>query len=122
MTKKDTTTKKKRNLASGFGDVAKINDTISDDLNFAIKTEIKSDTENSINHDGVINKNDVDDTLDVIDNILGKKKSTRVQRGIYLDHDVDAAINKLTKGAKKGIKSDVINALLKEGLQKRGAL
>lgn len=113
---KNTNTKAKRNLASGFDDVANSN-TNSDD-------KINNNTDNMINSDTnkVISIDDVNNTIDVLDGILEKKKSTRVQRGLYLDRDVDVALNKLTKGAKKGIKSDVVNALLKEGLEKRGAL
>jgi hypothetical protein len=116
MTKKNNNTKSKRNIASGFDDVAKINNDNVNEVDEMVKTEVdtNNDTDNSINNN--------DDTVDVIDDILGKKKSTRVQRGLYLDRDVDAALSKLGKKGGKGAKSDIVNALLREGLQNRELL
>lgn len=118
MTKKTTNTKGKRNIATGFDSVAKIDSNDINNDNVAVEIDTSNDIDTSDDNTNVINN----DNVDVIDDILGKKKSTRVQRGLYLDRDVDAALTKLGKKGGKGAKSDIVNALLKEGLKNRGLL
>lgn len=127
---------KNRHIAA-FESVATIRD-----LN--LKGEINTDntTENNTNVDSVINTdvnndsnpnnnpiidNDINHNVNhnnAIDNILNKEKSksTRVQRGLYLDRDIDAVLTKLLKKGGKGAKSDVINDVLRAAFEARGLL
>lgn len=52
------------------------------------------------------------------DNISTKK----VLKGLYLEPDIDEAINTLTKDKKKGSRSQLVNQLLKQELKKHELL
>lgn len=124
--------RKKRHIAD-FDAVASVpdikpnddHDTKNDHVdNNDDKTEIKNDivTNDSINTDNKNNHNV--NHKNVIDTILNneKSKSSRVQRGLYLDRDIDDALNKLYKKGGKGTKSDIINDLLRKEFEDRGLL
>jgi hypothetical protein len=83
-----------------------------------IKDEINVDTTPVINIDNNVNHNNA------IDHILNNErvKSTRVQRGLYLDRDIDAVLSRLLKKGGKGAKSDIINDLLRAAFVDRGLL
>ncbi len=67
------------------------------------------------------NKNN---NISVIDTILNNEKtrSSRVQRGMYLDHDIDLVLSRLYSKGGKGTKSDIINELLRKEFIDRGLL
>lgn len=64
------------------------------------------------------------ESVDVIDDILNnsKGKSTRVQRGLYLDADIDKVLNTLFKKGGKGSKSDILNHVLRKEFKSKGLL
>lgn len=64
------------------------------------------------------------ESIDVIDDILNnsKGKSTRVQRGLYLDADIDKVLNTLFKKGGKGSKSDILNHVLRKEFKSKGLL
>jgi len=88
------------------------------DTEIVIKDESKVDTKPIINIDHNVNHNNA------IDHILNNErvKSTRVQRGLYLDRDIDAVLSRLLKKGGKGAKSDIINDLLRAAFVDRGLL
>lgn len=64
------------------------------------------------------------ESVDVIDDILNnsKGKSTRVQRGLYLDKDIDKVLTNLFKKGGKGSKSDILNSVLRKEFKNKGLL
>lgn len=94
-------------------DVNNVTNTINDTV---INPDNNTVIDNDINHN--VNHNNAIDTILNTD----KSKSTRVQRGLYLDRDIDAVLTKLLKKGGKGAKSDVINDVLRAAFEARGLL
>lgn len=72
----------------------------------------------------VVVKRTNDENIDVIDDILNnnKTKSTRIQRGLYLDREIDKVLNTLFKKGGKGSKSDILNSVLRKEFKSKGLL
>lgn len=87
--------KKERNLA-GFSEVARDN----------IESSKNSDSNNDL----------MDDILQTRET----KDKTHTFRGFYLENDLVRALDRNTVGKPKGVKSDLINAILREKFKAMG--
>ncbi|WP_373896410.1 hypothetical protein [Virgibacillus sp. CBA3643] len=95
--------KKQRRSISSFDDVA-------------VDSNINSDKDNDTNKET--------NTDDKIDNILGKKTKDQTHsfRGYYLENQVADTIDKVTDRKTKGVKSELVNEILKKYFQEEGLL
>jgi hypothetical protein len=80
---------------------------------------IASDTNINISNDN--NSND----KDVIGNILSGKKSkkdTHTFKGYWLENEVANTIDRITEGKPKGVKSELVNEIIKKYLKSEGLM
>jgi hypothetical protein len=61
----------------------------------------------------------------ILNDVLGDQKTkdqTHIFKGFYLEREVAAAIDRITAGKKKGVKSDLVNRILKNYLKEEGVM
>lgn len=83
-------------------------------------TTISNDNSKNDDNDNISDNNDI---KSAIANILESEAPKKEYVGVYLDSDVHKALNKLcNKSKKKGIKSKVVNDILRSVLKEQGLL
>lgn len=132
-----------KEFISSFGQPEEIDDQETKDIENKIDITNDIDKENSkVNKTNIANDNNItsnsDNTIEnktnsenasnvdiksAIENILESESPKKEFVGIYLDSDVHRALNKLChKSKKKGIKSKVVNDILRSVLKEQGIL
>jgi len=77
--------------------------------------EIASSEEQNIN-----NNNNENDPVESIIKDKKTKDQTHTQRGFYLENKVSDAIDRVAENKSKGIKSEMVNEILKKYFQEHG--
>ena len=79
--------------------------------------------------DKVASENDIDinnkDKNDLLHDIIEKKKTkdqTHIFKGFYLEKAIADVIDRLSAGKTKGIKSEIVNEILKKYFRENGLL
>lgn len=108
--------RKNRSIA-GFdqvaGDSTNANNNISDNTSANNNNNVNTNTDDNKN-------NNVNDKLE---QLLNAKEVDRVMKGIYLDRDIAATLEKLGKGkGRKASMSEVVNIVLREKFMENGWL
>ena len=75
------------------------------------------------NNNNINNNNNSDNNI--LTDVLKSKKTkdqTHVFKGFYLEHEVAHAIDRITEGKQKGVKSELVNEILKKYFREEGIL
>lgn len=78
-----------------------------------------------INNNNKINAKENNSNNDELDNILLEKENkgnTHILKGIYFEREVARAIDRVSRGKGKGVKSDLVNAAVKQVFKEKGWL
>lgn len=118
---------KRNRRLSGFDSAATdpLTDTVQTDdnenVNHVINNIVNDDVKIDVNDN---NSNEVKETLTLDELFEGSKSKvqTHTLKGFYLEMEVAAAIDRISKGKSRGFKSQLVNEILKKELKMRGLL
>lgn len=90
--------------------------------------DVDNNVDNNVDNKNSSEKERNNDMISAIDKVIDtalatkKEKEKPVFHGIYFEPDVSAAINRIAKKGGKGVKSKMINDIVKVALEQKGLL